>query len=68
MTLKLSKSVETAITTDMGLDTPPLKKPQETDLEKSTQNLFETTTNQLMTPMPSTKLSNCRLGVSGQDG
>ena len=33
MTLKLSKSVETAIITDMGLDTPPLEKPPETNLQ-----------------------------------
>ena len=26
------------------------------------------TTNQLMTPIPSPKLSNCRFRVSGQDG
>ena len=59
---------QTAIMTDMGLDTPPLKKPLETNLQNITGNIFQTTTNQLMTPMPSPKLSNCRFRVSGQDG
>ena len=66
--IKLSKCVETAIKTDMGLDTPPLVKPLETNLQNITRNIFHTTTNQSMAPIPSPKLSNCRFRVSGQDG
>ena len=68
MTLKLSKSVETGIITDMGLDTPPHEKPPEINLQNITRNISQTTTNQLMTPMSFPKLSNCRFRVSGQDG
>ena len=68
MTLKSIKSVETAIITGMGLDTPPHQKFLDTNLQNITGDIFQNTTNQLMTPMPSPKLSNCKFRVSGQDG
>ena len=58
MSLKLDKSTETPIITDMGLDKPPLEKPPETILQNIMGNIFQTTTTQLMTFMPSPKLSN----------
>ena len=60
--------VETAIITSMGLDTPPHPKSLKTNLQNITRDIFQTVTKQLMTPMPSPKLSNCRFRVSGQDG
>ena len=68
MTLKSIKSVETAIITGMGLDTPPHQKFLDTNLQNITGDIFQNTTNQLMTPMLSPKLSNCKFRVSGQDG
>ena len=68
MTLISIKSVEIAIITDMGLGTPPHPKSMETNLENITADVFQTTTNQLMIPMPSPKLSNCRFRSSGQNG
>ena len=55
-----------AIITGMGLDPPP---PPPKSLKRNPQNItrdiFHTTTKQLMTPMPSPKLSNCRFSVKG---
>ena len=60
--------METAIITGMGLDTPPHQKSEDTNLQNITGDIFQNTTNQLMTLMLSPKLSNCNFGVSGQDG
>ena len=51
-----------------GLDTPLHPKSLKTNLQNITRDIFQTITKQLMTPMPSPKLSNCRFRVSGQDG
>ena len=51
----------------LGYTTTP-KVPRHTNLQNITGDIFQNTTNQLMTPMPSPKLSNYRLRVSGQDG
>ena len=67
MTLKSIKSVEKAIITGMGLDRLPQQKSLDTNLQNITRDIFQNTTNQLMTPMPSPKLSNCKFRVSGQD-
>ena len=68
VTLKSIRSVERAIITGTGLHTPPHEKFLDTNLQNITGDIFQNTTNQLMTPMPSPKLSNCRFRVSGQDG
>ena len=60
MISKSIKSVETAIITVMGLDKPPHQKSLETNLQSITGDIFQNNTNQLMTPMPSPKLSNCK--------
>ena len=44
----------------MGLDTPPHPKSLETNLQNITGDIFQTITKQLMTLMPSPKLSNCQ--------
>ena len=53
ITLKSIKSVETIIITSIRLDTPPHPKSFETNLQNITRYIFQTTTNQLMTSMPS---------------
>ena len=68
MTPKSIKYVETAIVTGMGLNTLPHQKSQEPNLPNITGDIFQNTTNQLMTAMLSPKLSNSMLRVSGQDG
>ena len=50
------------IITGMGLDTPPHSKSPQKNLQNITGDIFQTITNQLMTPMSSPKLSNCKLG------
>ena len=66
--ININQVCETAIITGRGLDTPPHQKSLETNLQNITGDVFQNTTNQLMTPMPSPKLSNCRFRVGGQDG
>ena len=68
VTLNSIKSVEANIITGLGLDTPPLQRSQKAIVQKTAGNIYQTTTEQLMTPMPCSKLSNCRFRVSGQDG
>ena len=51
--------------TGLGLDTPPLSRSQKTNLQKTTGDIYQTTTEQLTTLMPCPKPSNCRFRVSG---
>ena len=57
ITLKSIKSVERIIITCIGLDTPPHPKSFETNLQNITRDIFQTTTNQLMTSMPSVQFT-----------
>ena len=50
----------------LGCTTTP--KFHDTNLQSITRDIFQNTTNQLMAPMFSPKLSNCKFRVSGQDG
>ena len=68
MALKSIKSVETAIIIIMGFHTPPHPKSLEMHFQNTTKDIFQTTTNKLLTPVLSLNLSNCRVRVSGQDG
>ena len=68
MALKSIKSVETAIIIVMGFHTPPHPKSLEMHFQNTTKDIFQTTTNKLLTPVLSLNLSNCRVRVSGQDG
>ena len=68
VTLNSIKSVGANIITGLDLDTPPFPRSQKTNPQKTTGNIHQTTTKQLMTPMSCPKLSNCRFNVSGQDG
>ena len=53
--IKFNKSVEANIITGLGLDTP-LQRSQKTNLQKTTGNVYQTTIEQLMAPMPCPKL------------
>ena len=66
-TLNSVKSVKANIITGLGLDTPRLPRSQKINLQKTTENIYQTTTQQMMTTMPCPKISNCRFSVSGQD-
>ena len=66
--LNLIKSVEANIITSLGLDTPPLSRSQKANLQKTTRDIYQATTEQLTTVMPCPKPFNCRFKVSGQDG
>ena len=67
-TLNSIKSAEVNTVTGFGLDTPPHPRSQKLNLQKTTENIYQTTIGQLMTPIPCPKLSNCNFKVSGQDG
>ena len=58
---KLQTDTLTAIITGKGLDKPPHPKSVKPNLQTITRDIFQTTTSQLMTPMPSPILSYCRL-------
>ena len=68
VTLNSIKSVEANIITGLGLDIPPLPRSQKTNPQKTTGDIYQNTTKQLMTLMPCPKTPNCRFRVSGQDG
>ena len=46
----------TGATIETGLDIPPPPRSQKTNLQKTTGNIYQTTTEQLMTPIPYPKL------------
>ena len=62
------KSVEATIITGLGFNTPPFQRSQKTNPQKTTGNIYRTTIEQLMAPMPCPKLTNCRFRVNGRDG
>ena len=49
VTLNLIKSVEANIITGLGLDAPPPSRSQKTNLQKTTGDIYQTTTEQLTT-------------------
>ena len=51
MALKSIKSVETAIIIGMGFHTPPHPKSLEMHFQNTTKDIFQTTTNKLLTPV-----------------
>lgn len=65
LTLTSIKSLGANIITGLGLDNP---RSQTTNLQKTTGNTYQTTTEKLMTSMLCPKLSNGRFRVSGQGG
>ena len=68
VTLNSIESEKANIITALGLDTSPLPRSQKINLQKTAGDIYQTTTEQLMTLIPFPKPSNCRFRVNGQDG
>ena len=67
VTVNSIKSVEANIITGSGFWIQHHSQEPKSNLQKTTGNIYQTTTEQLMTPVLCSKWSNCRFRVSGPD-
>ena len=66
--IKFNKICGSQYNNRLGFGYTTIPKSQKTNLQKTTGDVYQTTTEQLMTLIPCPKLSNCRFRVSGRDG